>query len=99
METETLIQAAEKRKCLYGKADENYSNRNFTSAERKKVANEVGCTRIRVVSINISKWVYSRSRNYPRYYNPGEVICYKSQKCKQTPQKVISPAAGIAECL
>ncbi|GFN87538.1 transcription factor adf-1 [Plakobranchus ocellatus] len=44
METEALIEAVEKRKCLYDKADENYSNRNFTSAEWKKVANEVGCS-------------------------------------------------------
>ncbi|KAK3763711.1 hypothetical protein RRG08_022745 [Elysia crispata] len=44
METETLIQAVEKRKWLYDKADENYSNRNFITSEWKKVATEVGCS-------------------------------------------------------
>ena len=42
MET-ALIEAVEKRRCLFDKTDPNYCNRTYVSSEWNKVAKEVGC--------------------------------------------------------
>ena len=38
-----LIEAVEKRRCLFDKAEPNYYKRTYVSSEWKKVAKEVGC--------------------------------------------------------